>query len=168
MKMCLKLAYYAFSSSPPKDAMIIPLNVVFLHFLLKFTPFDEFFPFQNMIANLSVCVASVVVVCVCVHVHPLNILWHLSSYRWQFFWVHFTKDGRMGHFEVCHRFVLKFKPFKVWWPMSLFIFSYCNSCSACEMSFLTGKECPGKCAHCRSPRQKKVMYMYSLGQLERL
>ena len=74
MKMCLKLAYYAFSSSPPKDAMIIPLNVVFLHFLLKFTPFDEFFPFQNMIANLSVCVASVVVVCVCVHVHPLNIL----------------------------------------------------------------------------------------------
>ena len=34
------------------------------------------------------------------------------------------------------------------------------------MSFLTGKECPGKCAHCRSPRQKKVMYVYSLGQLE--
>ena len=35
--------------------------------LLKFKPFDEFFPFQNMIANLSVYVATV---CVCVH--PLN------------------------------------------------------------------------------------------------
>ena len=41
--------------------------MVFLHFLLKFKPFDEFFPFQNMIANLCVCVATV---CVCVH--PLN------------------------------------------------------------------------------------------------
>ena len=66
MKMCLKLAYYAFSSSPPKDAMMSTFNVVFLHFLLKFTPFEEFFPFQNTIANLSVCVASVgVCVCTC-------------------------------------------------------------------------------------------------------
>ena len=30
----------------------------------------------------------------------------------------------MGHFEVCHRFMLKFKPFKMGWLMSLFIFSY--------------------------------------------
>ena len=45
----------------------------FLHFLLKFKPFDEFFPFQNMIASLSGCVATVCVcVCVCVCVHPLN------------------------------------------------------------------------------------------------
>ena len=39
--------------------------MVFLHFLLKFKPFDEFFPFQNVIANLSVCIATVCV-------HPLN------------------------------------------------------------------------------------------------
>ena len=43
--------------------------MVFLHFLLKIKLFDEFFPFQNIIANLSLCVASVGVrVCV----HPLN------------------------------------------------------------------------------------------------
>ena len=46
--------------------------MVFLHFLLKFEPFDEFFPFQNVIANLSLSIASVVCVFVCVHVHPLN------------------------------------------------------------------------------------------------
>ena len=34
----------------------------FLHFFLKFKPFDEIFSFQNVIANLSLCVASV---CVC-------------------------------------------------------------------------------------------------------
>ena len=38
----------------------------FLHFLLKFKPFDEFFPFQNVIASLSECVATV---CVCVYIH---------------------------------------------------------------------------------------------------
>ena len=27
-----------------------------------------------------------------------------------FFSVHFTKDGRMGCSEVCHRFMLNFKP----------------------------------------------------------
>ena len=55
MKMCLKLEYYAFSLSPSKDATMSTF-VVFLHFLLKFKPFDEFFPFQNVIANLCVCV----------------------------------------------------------------------------------------------------------------
>ena len=49
MKMSLKLEYYAFS---------LPPFVIFLHFLLKFKPFDEFFPFQNMIANLCVCVST--------------------------------------------------------------------------------------------------------------
>ena len=61
MKMCLKLAYYAFSSSPPKDA-IMSTFCGFSSILLKFKPFDEFFPLQ-----ISVCVASVgVCVCVCV------------------------------------------------------------------------------------------------------
>ena len=41
--------------------------MVFLHFLFKFKPCDEFVPFQNLIANLSVCVASVYMC-----VHPLN------------------------------------------------------------------------------------------------
>ena len=49
--------------------------------------------------------------------------------------------------------------------MSLII-QYCDSCFACEKSFLTGKKCPGECVHCKSPRQKKY-YIYSLGQLER-
>ena len=31
--------------------------VVFLHFLLKFKPFNEFFPSKTCIANLSECVA---------------------------------------------------------------------------------------------------------------
>ena len=35
---------------------------IFLYFFLKFKPFDEIFSFQNVIANLSLCVASV---CVC-------------------------------------------------------------------------------------------------------
>ena len=80
--------------------------MVFLHFLLKFKPFDEFFPFQNVIANLCACVAAV---CVCTSIKQR----HLSSYHWHFFSVQFTKDGRMGRFEVCHRFLLKFKPFKM-------------------------------------------------------
>ena len=46
--------------------------MVFLHFSLKFKPFDEFFPSKTCL-QISVCVASVgVCVCVCVHVHPLN------------------------------------------------------------------------------------------------
>ena len=32
----------------------------------------------------------------------------------------------------------------------------------CEKSFLTGKECRGECAHCRSPGQN----LYSVEQLE--
>ena len=92
-----------------------------------------------MIASLSECVATV---CVCVH--P--------------FAVRFTKDGKMGRFEVCHRFVLKFNRLKC--DGQCLFLPYCNSCSACEMSFLTGKGCPWKYAHCRSPRQKKFMYIY--------
>ena len=126
-------------------------SVVFLHFLLKFKPFDEFFPFQNVIANLSQCVANV---CVCVH--PLNK--DISqAIIGTFFQCILQKMVRW----VALRFVIAFR-----WSLNclkcdgqrLFL-SYCNSCSACEMSFLTGKECPGKCAHCRSPRQKKC-YVY--------
>ena len=44
------------------------------------------------------------------------------------------------------------------------IVCYSNSCSACEMSFLTGKECPRKCVYCRSPRQNKLMYYTCIHQ----
>ena len=54
MKTCLKLAYCAFSSPPSEDATMSTLSG-FLHFLLKFKLFDEFFSFQNVIANFSVC-----------------------------------------------------------------------------------------------------------------
>ena len=38
--------------------------------------------------------------------------------------------------------------------------SYCDYCSACEKSFLTGKERPRECTHCRSPHQKNYIYIY--------
>ena len=79
--------------------------MVFLHFLLKFKPFDEFFPFQNVIANLSVCIATL-----CVYIHYIKMSLKLSL---ALFSVHFTKDGKMGRFEVCHCFLLKFKLFKM-------------------------------------------------------
>ena len=126
-------------------------SVVFLHFLLKFKPFDEFFPFQNVIANLSVCSY-----CVCVYVHPLN-----KDISQAIIGTFFQCILQKMVGWVALRFVIAFR-----WSLNrlkcdgqcLFL-SYCNSCSACEMSFLTGKDCPGKCAHCRSPRQKKF-YVY--------
>ena len=83
MKMCLKLAYgyenhthsarYAFSSSPSKDAMMSTF-CGFSSLSVEVKPFDEFFPSQNMIANLSLCVHVSISLygCVCVYVHPLN------------------------------------------------------------------------------------------------
>ena len=124
----------------------------FLHFLLKFKPSDEFFPFQNVTANLSVCAASV---CVCVH--PLN---------------KDVSQAIIGTFFQCIlqkivgwvalRFVIT-----LFWSLNhlkcdsqcLFL-SHCNSYSACEISFLTGKGCPRKCAHFRSPRQKINLCIY--------
>ena len=48
--------------------------MVFLHFLFKFKPFDEFIPFQNVIANLSaVCSYSA-----CVYIHSLKTSLQLS------------------------------------------------------------------------------------------
>ena len=76
MKMCLKLEYCAFSSSPSKDATMSTF-VVFLHYFLEFKPFDELFPFQNVIANLSVFVARVCV-CVCVCIHSIKTSAKLS------------------------------------------------------------------------------------------
>ena len=102
-----------FSSPPVKDAT---MNTFcgFSSLLLRFKPFDEFSPFQNMIANLCVCEASAGA-CVCTHwIKTLKLSLAL-------FFSAFYNHGRMGHIEVCHRFMLKFKPFKMWRPMSLFI-----------------------------------------------
>ena len=55
MKVCLKLAYCALSSSPSIDVTMCTFWGFFLHFLLKLKPFEEFFPCRNLIvANLSV------------------------------------------------------------------------------------------------------------------
>ena len=137
MKMCLKLAYYAFSLSPSKDATMSTfrgfssLFVGSLNLLMSFS-----LPKHDC---KSPCVCSY---CVCVL--PLNKDISQAIIGTFFQW-------------VALRFVIAFR-----WSLNclqcdsqcLFL-SYCNSCSACEMSFLTGKECPGKCAHCRSPRPKK-------------
>ena len=66
MKMCLKLAYCAFSLSSSKDSMMSTFWV-FLHLLLKFKPFDDFSPFQEVTANLSLSVP--IFLCVCVYIH---------------------------------------------------------------------------------------------------
>ena len=57
MKMFLKLAYCAFSSSPSKDVTMSAFWG-FSSLLVEVKPFEESFPFQNVIANLSLCVAS--------------------------------------------------------------------------------------------------------------
>ena len=155
MKMCLKLAHYALSLYPSKDAMMSTFCSFFLHFLFKFKPFDEFFPSKNVIASLSECVATVCV-WVCVYIHWIKTSLKLSLAL--FLQCVLQKMVRW----VALRFVIA-----LCWSLNrlkcdgqcLFL-SYCNSCSACEMSFLTGKGCPGKYAHCRLPRQKKFMYMY--------
>ena len=125
----------------------------FLHFLLKFKPFDGSLPKRDC-KSLWVC--SYCVVCVSVCVHPLN---------------KDVSQAIIGTFLQCVsqkmvRWVALRFVIALCWSLNrlkcdsqcLFL-SYCNSCSACEMSFLTGKGCPGKYAHCRSPRQKKI-YVY--------
>ena len=117
----------------------------------------SFFPSKTWLQN-SVCVATVCVMCV----HPLykDISQAIIGTFFQY-----ILQNMVGW--VALRFVIAFR-----WSLNclkcdsqcLFL-SYCNSCSACEMSFLTGKECPGKCAHCRSPCQKNFMFIYSLRQL---
>ena len=88
----------------------------FSHFLFKFKSFHEF-SFQNVISNLSLHEASV---CVCGCVHPLNKDLSQATIG-TFFLCLFQKMVGWVAFEVSICFMLKFKPFKMWWPMSLFI-----------------------------------------------
>ena len=81
----------------------------FLHFSLKFKPFDEFFSFQNVIPALSLCVA-------------ISIEWQTSlKLSLALFLVPFLNIVGWVALEVSLRFMLKFKPFKMWRPVSLFI-----------------------------------------------
>ena len=63
---------------------------------------------KNMIANLSVCVASVPV-CVCTSIELRRLL----SYRWHFFQCFLKKMVGWVALEVSLRFMLKFKPFEM-------------------------------------------------------
>ena len=83
--------------------------MVFLYYLLKFKPFDEFFPFQNVIANLCLCVAKV---CVCVCVHPLNKDVPQAIIG-TFYQCHFQKMVGWIVMKVSLLFMLKFKSFKM-------------------------------------------------------
>ena len=65
MKMCLKLAYYAFSSSPPKD----PILCWSLHLLMSFFPSKTRLQISVCVASVGVCVGVCVCVCVCVCVY---------------------------------------------------------------------------------------------------
>ena len=68
MTMYLKLAYCAFSSSSSKDSKMNTLWG-FSSLCVEVKALDDFFPFQNVIANLFVFVPGV---CVTVCVHALN------------------------------------------------------------------------------------------------
>ena len=129
----------------------VPFKVA-LHFLLKFKPFDEFFPFQNVISNLFVFVAGVCV-CVCVYIHWMKTSLKLSL---ALFSVPSSKDGRMGRFWGRSLFPLCWRLNHLKCDGQCLFLSHCDSCSACEKSFLTGKEC----AYCRLSRPK--IYLYSL------
>ena len=69
MKMCLKLVYCAFLSSSSKDSTMSTPCGVFLYYLLKFKPLDDFFSLPKRDCK-SLCV-SVTRVCasVCVYTY---------------------------------------------------------------------------------------------------
>ena len=76
MKMCLKLAYCAFSSSPSKDATMSTFSG-FSSLFLKFKPaFDEFLPLEKRDCK------------------SLKLLLHYIYSS-----VPFSKDGRTGRFR---------------------------------------------------------------------
>ena len=86
-------------------------------------------------------------------VHPLNKDVSQAVIG-TFFSVPFSKDGRMGRFSGFSLLYVEV------YQINVSFLSYCDYCSTCEKSFLTGKECPRECTHCRSPHQKKYIYIY--------
>ena len=75
--------------------------VVFLHYLLKYKPFNEFFPFQNVVANLCVWLE-----CVCVH--PLNKGFSQAVIG-TFYQCHFQTMVGWVTFKVSLFFIVTFK-----------------------------------------------------------
>ena len=144
MEMCLKLAYSAFSSSPSKDSTRSSLWGFLLHYLFKFKPLDDFSLPKRDCKSLCVCDWSV-----CGYTRTRWIKISLKLSLALFISTIFKRWSLLSFFSLC-------------WSLNclkcaghcLFL-SYCDSCSACEKSFLTGKECPVECAHWRSPRPKK-------------
>ena len=138
MKICLKLVYCAFLSSSSKDSTMSTPCGVFLYYLLKFKPLDDFFPFQNVIANLCVSVTRVcasVCVCKCVCVHLLNKDFFQAVMGSFYHQCHFQK--MVGWVAVKYLFLR--------WSLNLLkrdglclFLSYCYSCSACEIDCKTG------------------------------
>ena len=122
---------------------------VFLQYLLKFKHFVDFFPYK-MWLQISVFVARVCAV----YLHwiktslKLSLALFISAIfeRWQVG----TRSLSSFLFSLC-------------WGLnrlkcdgSCLFLCYCDSCFASEGSFLTGKECPRECEHCRSPHPKNI------------
>ena len=127
---------------------------VFLHFLLMF--WWVFSLWKWLQISLSVKLARQLCVCV----HPLNKDVSQAVIG-TFFSVPFSKDGRMGRFWGFSLLYVEV------YQINVSFLSYCDYCSTCEKSFLTGKECLRECTHCRSPHQKKYIYIYIERERER-
>ena len=117
MKMCFGSLRTALFHRLLQKVLRWVLVKFFLHFLLKFKSFDDFFPSKTWLET-SLSVDSVCG-CVCVCIHWIKTSLKLSL---AFFSVP-QMVGCLGWvaFEVSVRFTLKFKPFKMWQPLSLFI-----------------------------------------------
>ena len=100
------------SSSPLKDSTMSTLWG-FLHYLLKFKPLDDIFPSKTWL-QISVCLW---LECVCVY--PLNKDFSQAVIGF-FYQCHFQKMVGWVTLKFFF-FMLKFKSFRIWRPMSLFI-----------------------------------------------
>ena len=114
MKMCLKLAYYAFHCLLQKMLRWVPFGVFLLHYLLKFKTLDDFFP-SKMWLQISL---RLWLECVCVH--PLIKDVFQATFD-TFYQCHFQKMIGLVAFKFSLLFMLKFKSFKMWRPVSPFI-----------------------------------------------
>ena len=107
MKMCLKLAYCAFSLSPSKDSKMSTLWGFSLLYLLKCKPVDDF--------SLPKCDCKSVCLCMwleCVCVHPLNKDF-FQAVNGTFYQCHFQKMVRWVTFKFFSLLFLKFKSVKM-------------------------------------------------------
>ena len=103
----------------------------------------SFFPSKTwMQISLSLWLECCVCVCVCVYIHWIKTSLKLSL---ALFSVPSSKDGRMGRFWGRSLFPLCWRLNHLKCDGQCLFLSHFDFCSACEKSFLTGKEC----AYCR-------------------